>query len=301
MQPLSRSHKNGCARGLALVLAVCIGFATHAHPGRGIVVDADGQVYVSDAVRSVVWRLAPDGRIEAAARDVHAHWLALAAEDAVLADHVHYDAQTQQFLRGLVRIDAQGSVQVEIAPRPDPDGLDAGAFAVRGSDLLIARDSLAVIEVRRHGRMIRTITLPANERPVSSLGVDSHGGIVAVRGREVLRVDTDGGVRIIGSAPQLSRDRILGLRDLWGLALGADGTIYTTDPGLRQVIAFDAKGTMQVVHEVPSPWFPTGLAAHGSCLLVLEHGLADGNNLGPRVSCVEAGRPSRVLGIVADP
>lgn len=285
---------------IVAVLIACAGAAAHAHPGRGIVVGADGGVYLSDAVRSVVWRLAPDGRFAAAAVAVHAHWLAIGPDGVPLADHVVYDAATGRFLRGLVRIDGPEAVTTIIAPRPDPDGLDAAAFAVLGADLYIARDSTPIIEVRRHGRTVRTLALPAAAATVNSLGVDAEGRVVAVRGREVLRLDAGGEMRVLFEAPSGSDDRILGLRDLWGLAFGAEGTIYTTDPGLRRVIAIDPDGRSRPVHEVEPPWFPTGVATKGPCVLLLEHGLVADRNLGPRITCVTEGREPQVLGQVPD-
>lgn len=284
------------------VLTVAAGFSATlgAHPGRGIVVDAAGNVYVADAVRSVVWRFAPDGRIQAAAREVHAHWLALDADGHVLADQVRYDSDTRQFLRGLVRIDPTGSVTTIIAPRPDPDGLDAGAFAMRDGVLHVARDSTPVIEGRRTGNVVRQVALPAATATVNSLGFDAMGRVIVVRGREVLQIAEDGTVSATRIAPDGTGERVLGLRDLWGLAVGADGTRYTTDPGSRQVIAIAADGNSRVVHEVAAPWFPTGVATQGTQVLVLEHGLAGDTNLGPRVTRLREGSAPDVLGTVED-
>jgi sugar lactone lactonase YvrE len=284
----------------AMVLVACISATSGAHPGRGIVVDASGNVYVSDAVRSVVWRFTPAGGIESAAREVHAHWLAMDEDGAVLADQVRYDADARQFLRGLVRIDPTLAVTTIIAPRPDPDGLDAGAFTVRDGVLYIARDATGTVEGLRNGNTIWQATLPAASATVNSLGFDARGHVVAVRGRDVLRIAEDGTVKTTRVAPGTTDDRTLGLRDLWGLAIGADGTLYTTDPGRRQLLAIEADGTSRVVHDIAAPWFPTGVSITGNRILVLEHGLEGNTNLGPRVTSLGNGQTPRVLGTVGD-
>lgn len=285
-------------RGAVFIVAACASATLGAHPGRGIVVDATGNVFVADAVRSVVWRFTPEGRIEAAAREVHAHWLAMDAGGTVLADHVGYDADTRQFPRGLVRIGPSGPMTTIIAPRPDPDGLDGGAFTVRDGVLYVARDSNRVIEGRRDGKTVWQASLPEGTATVNSLGVDAQGNLIAVRGRDVLRIAIDGTVDATPVALDTADDRALGLRDLWGLAIGADGTVHTTDPGRRHVLAIDAQGLSHVVHEVDAPWFPTGVAKHGTDLLVLEHGLEDGTNLGPRVVRLRSGQAPLILGTV---
>lgn len=285
-------------RGAVFIFAACASATLGAHPGRGIVVDAAGNVFVADAVRSVVWRFTPDGRIEAAARGVHAHWLAMAPDDSVLADQVRYDAATRLFRRGLVRIDPSGSVTTVVTPRPDPDGLDGGAFAVRDGVLHVARDSNRVIEGRRDGKTVWQASLPEGTAPVNSLGVDAQGRLIAVRGRDVLRIAAAGTADASHVALDTADDRALGLRDLWGLAIGADGSVHTTDPGRRHVLAIDAQGLSRVVHEVDAPWFPTGVATQGTDLLVLEHGLEDGTNLGPRVVRLRAGQAPLILGTV---
>jgi sugar lactone lactonase YvrE len=283
------------------VIAAGSSAMVQAHPGRGIVVDSSGHVYVADAVRSVVWRFAPDGSLAPAARDVHAHWLAIDADGGVLADHVRYDPGTRQFLRGLVRIDPSGSLEQQIAPRADPDGLDAGAFAVRDTVLYIARDSMPVIEGRRDGTQSRIAALPAATAPVNSLGVDPEGRLVAVRGRDLLRLAADGSVEVLTIAPGAPDETGPGLRDLWGLAFAGEDRLLTTDPGRRQVLAIDDAGRPQLVHQSPAPWFPTGVATQGKRILVLEHGLLDDRNLGPRVTILDDGKAPHVLGEVSDP
>jgi sugar lactone lactonase YvrE len=255
-----------------------------AHPGRGIVVQDDGTVLVADAVRSVVWRIDADGDVRAAAREVHAHWLAPAHAGAVLADHVVYAADSGAFLRGLVRIDPDGEVESVIEPAADPTGLDAGAFAIAGELLAIARDSRPVIELRSGADEPRSITLPPHEGDtVSSLLAAPDGVLYAARGRELLRIEVDGSVHRIAEVPRPEGAPIAGLQDLWGLARDADGTLYTADPGARRVLSISVDGSVATVTASPAPWFPTGIAVRDGRLWLLEHGLDGEHNLGPRV------------------
>ena len=285
------------------IVAVMIAIVSPAlaHPGRGIVVDEQQRVYVADAVRSVVWRVDPDGRVSPAARDVHAHWLSIDAAGRVLADDLHYDAANDAYPRGLVRLSDSGPPEQIIEKRPDPHGLDAGAFCATPDRLAIARESTHTIE-RRAGADVRgSIPLSASEKTVNAITCTDDASLLAVRGREVLRIRPDNQVAPIANIPeQTCSAPVSGLHDLWGVASNKDGDLFTTDPGCRRVLRLSPSGEVSTVHTATEPWFPTGVACQGSTLYILEHGLEGEQNLGPRVTILEPGKPTRVLATITD-
>lgn len=65
------------ALGLAALGVVTLAGLLWAHVGAGIAVAPDGRVYVLDTSRDVVWRIDPDGRRGAVARDMHGDVLAV--------------------------------------------------------------------------------------------------------------------------------------------------------------------------------------------------------------------------------
>lgn len=288
-------------RTLLATLTLLVVAPAQAHPGRGIVVDDQQNVYVSDAVRSVVWRVDPDGRVSPAARDVHAHWLSIDAAGRVLADDLHYDAANDTYPRGMVRLSDSGPPEQIIEKRPDPHGLDAGAFCATPDGLAIARESTHTIE-RRAGADVRgSIPLSASEKTVNAITCTDDASLLAVRGREILRIRPDDRVDTIANIPeQTCSTPVSGLRDLWGVASNKDGDLFTTDPGCRLVLRLSPSGEVSTVHTATEPWFPTGVACHGSTLYILEHGLEGEQNLGPRVTILEPGKPTRVLATITD-
>lgn len=288
-------------RHLLLILTWLCATAAVAHPGRGIVVADDGSVWVADAVRSVVWRIDTDGTLHAAAREVHAHWLARAPDGAVLADHVVYEPARNTFLRGLVAIDPGGARRTVVAPAADPDGLDGGSFVAFDGAVAVARDSAPVIELRGPTATPRRIPLPApTAAPVTSMGVDGAGRLWIARERSLLRLDADGGIARRIDLPSATDAPLLGLTALWGLAHADDGTVFTTDPGTRRVLAIDPDDRVEVVLTAEPPWFPTGVATRGGRLWLLEHGLDAGRNLGPRVRVGSIEGPFSVLAEVVE-
>lgn len=283
---------------LLAVLALLWTALLDAHPGRGIVIDAQGRIFVADAVRSVVWRVSPDGRVSAAAREVHAHWLAL-HEDGVLADQVrHVDGR---FPRGLLHLDAQGTVRELIEPAPDPHGLDAGAFAATPRGIAIARDSQRTIDWWVDGARSRGALLElGDDDTINSLIATPEGALIAVLGRALWSLPVDQPPRLIATVPAGSAQRLLQLRELWGLARAADGTLYTTDPGLRTVLRIGTDGRFSTVFESETPWFPTGVAHDRGQLYILEHGLDERGNLGPRIRRVDPAGGTTILAIIED-
>jgi hypothetical protein len=290
-----------CMRLPALLLALFVAATAAAHPGRGIVVAEDGTVFVADAVRSVVWRIDAEGVVSAAARGVHAHWLAADADGRVLADHVEYESASGAFLRGLVAIDRNGRTETLVAPAAVPDGLDGGAFVASGDTIAVARDSVAEIVFRDRARIARRIAFPGRgEAPVSSMVADGHGGLWLAHGRSLSQLDADGRVLRRIEVPAGTDPPVLGLDELWGLGLDERGPVYTTDPGQRRVIAIEATDRIRTVAQLEAPWFPTGVAVRGGRIWLLEHGLDGDRNLGPRVRVGAPDGPFTVLAEVTE-
>jgi hypothetical protein len=101
--------------------------AASAHPGWGIVVDRQGNVYYTDLKQ--VWRIRVDGRKEVAVPNVHTHELYLDSGGTLHGEHVWWDASKGQWSHYLWEL-AEGKV-IRAATRP---GLRAGESFVRDRD-----------------------------------------------------------------------------------------------------------------------------------------------------------------------
>lgn len=68
--------------------AICLAIATvgllpgmaRAHPGSGIVVDEQGQVYFQDTVARTIWKIDAQGRLTKYHETLGGHWMALDQE-----------------------------------------------------------------------------------------------------------------------------------------------------------------------------------------------------------------------------
>ena len=63
----------------------------HAHPGIGIVMDAQGNIYYTDLEQ--VWKLSPDGKQSVAVPNVHTHELYLDMEGNLYGEHLWYEGE----------------------------------------------------------------------------------------------------------------------------------------------------------------------------------------------------------------
>lgn len=303
-------------RGLALALILtALASSALAHPGRGIVVNATNDIFVADAVRSVVWKIDAQGHISAAARDLHAHWLSLADDGAVLADHLWFDAANNTFPRGLKRIKPDGTLQTVIEPKPDPLGLDAGAFAALPEGIAIARDSnmhlafkdtptpRAELDLNPLAKNATSTTPPA--ATINSLIDLPDGSLIALRDRSVLHIKDGIASELLTIPPVNTSKEDDRPAELWGLASDGAGHLYTTDHDARAVYKLTKNDTGQWSHatifDSQAPWFPTGVFVKGYTTYILEHALDDqSQNLGPRIQILEPGQPPRVLATVTN-
>jgi hypothetical protein len=141
--------------------------------------------------------------------------------------------------------------------------------------------------------------LGSSDKTVNALTRAAEGTLIAVRGRQICRLASTGEeTRAVRVAEDTTTPRVLGLRDLWGVAVTNTGMILTTDPGSRRVLQVDANDKATTVHTSTAPWFPTGVACRDLTIYVLEHGLDGDQNLGPRVLVLEPRSPPRELATV---
>ena len=84
-----------CRRTLPLIFVVCL-LSTHivAHPGSGIAVDRNGQVYFLDT-GSGLWKIDPQGRLTHLS-ELKNHWLTLDANDGFAGGRLPIDPNSDE-------------------------------------------------------------------------------------------------------------------------------------------------------------------------------------------------------------
>jgi sugar lactone lactonase YvrE len=246
--------------------------STFAHPGSGIAVDSQGQIYFVDTGQGV-WRMSSKGEL-ALIHKVPYHWMALDEKG-------HYaDAQTLGSFDGgaFERATPAGSLPALVISSDYPivvgqeGGLYYVPFDAAGQRQLIRR--------MPDGSRSVFALLPADNssKPmqwVNGIAAGPDGSLYVTDHDVVRRIDPRGAVFTVRSINlKECGDPLPGapkLPYLRGLAVARDGTIYAAANGCRAVIAVAPKGAVRTVLKAERPWSPTGVAVFGSAIYVLEY------------------------------
>ena len=232
-----------------------------AHPGSGIVVDRLGRVFFVDMV-SGIWRLDTQGTLTHLPGPAF-HWMTLDAEGRF------------------------ASVNLPSGPSGDFARIGTSPTLLLASDFPLALGPDGRLFFPSQGRspvQIRTFsptgvadvaaTLPATGstgplRWLNGLAAAPDGSLYYTEDDAIRRVGSDGRITLV--AEHFGRQ---GCRSpnplLRGLDVDSAGNAYVADAGCGKVLKVSPDGAVTVLPQVPSPWFPTGVALYGKDLYVLE-------------------------------
>src|SRR5260221_334014 len=252
-------------------------FTASAHPGSGIVVDAQGRIYFSEAgdidahLPGAVWQIDPQGKLTRL-HEGGAHWLALDVK------------------RGFAPANLAGGFGDRLTPwlqRVDPP--DAALIQADGQPIAVHRDgslyyakrSVEIIRLTPDGRLTPIAPSLAAERlgGIKGLAFGPDDVLYVACPSAILKVATNGTVATLiqpigvpdcdpDFPPEMPEIQAPFLR---GLAVDARGTVYAAATGCRAVLRIASNGQMSVVLRAERPWSPTGIAVRGEEVYVLEY------------------------------
>jgi DNA-binding beta-propeller fold protein YncE len=252
---------------ISLGLCVLLGTSASAHPGSGIVVDKDGQVFFTDTGQGV-WKIDTEGKL-AYVPASRFHWMAI--------DEVGYFAESQKsFGEWFERVTPQGSKPVLIMCSDFPltvnrDGNIYYADTRRGSARIVRRTPDGTESVLARGEMFQDITGIA-AGPDGSLYVTDASRAEA---NTIRKITMDGTVSMIASrsaGKDGANNGPPGTSSAYcrGLAVDSQGVVYVAATGSRSVLKITPQGETSTILRAPSPWSPTGVALFRGEVYVLE-------------------------------
>jgi hypothetical protein len=280
-----------------------------AHPGSGIVVDAQGNVFVADINRGLL-KFTPDGRVSIVLREA-GHWLAVDADKVFSGMDFQRSEHWPRWFK-----------------HRDPPGSALALVSDGGSPLVIHRDG-NLYYVTNDERMVPGGLQIGRLSPKGELGLvapalkgrgDALGGIkglasgpddslYAITPGAVLKVTLDGTFRIVRQSIVVPGcDRYLPPNTprshepfLSGVTVSPQGHIYLAATGCRSVLRLDPNGRMSTVLKAEAPWSPTGLALHGEDLYVAEWTNAHSEKHDYRLRVRKIGRDGTVTTLGTSP
>jgi len=265
--PILRKMSRFTAFALAVVCLVSS--AVSAHPGSGIVVDADGQVYFLDT-GSGLWRIDGQGKLTHLPGPRY-HWLTLDANNAFAKTEIPTGADAD--------IAKSGSSPTLLlsSDYPIAKGQDGSLYypsARRG-----APRGLQIMRLKPSGETSVLAALPDTAKGplphLNGIAAGPENSIYYTENDVIRRIAATGEISKVATIPALvDGPKIPGTDQhplLRGLAIDPSGVLYVADDGDARVLKITPQGKVTTLLQLQSPWAPTAVALSGSDLYVLEY------------------------------
>jgi sugar lactone lactonase YvrE len=243
-------------------------FRVSAHPGSGIFVDEQGQIYFTDTGEGV-WRSDTNRALSLFSKSA-LHWMAGSKEG-------HFTDAPEKF-EHFERITPTGSKPVLLicSEFPCDFGRDGNLYyadtreGTRITRRTAAGQESVLVGASGQAPVLRTVTGIAGG-PDDSLyivDIDRESGDHAV-----LKIAMDGKVSTFSTGfldayPRKQSGRGDCCR---GLAVDSDGNVFVAGTDRRCVVKITPQGKTSLALQASSPWFPTGVAVLRDELYVLEY------------------------------
>ena len=255
---------------LYLSLIISVPFSQlQAHPGIGIVMDSQGNVYYTDLVH--VWKITPDGNHVIAVKDVHTHELYLDDKGNLYGDHVWYEGEATdkwghfiwclksngEFIK--VKDNTEGFADNNTLVR-DCEGATYWAEKEGDQEVLKKQTASGEIGLQTEHRFqdIRWIYIPKDKKEV-----------YVVDHLKLKKVSAQGKVEVLSNNLKERGSSVPGVRDMhyvMGIWSDQKQNMYAAVFGARKVKKFSANGEIQTIYISKKGWSPSGgfIAPDGS-------------------------------------
>ena len=242
-----------------------VGMTASAHPGSGIVIDKDGQIYFTDTGKGV-WKIDTKGTLTYIPASKF-HWMTI--------DPIGYFAESQKnFGEHFERVTPQSSKPALIMCSHFPlvinkDGNIYYADARHSSTKIVRRTPDGKESVLASDKIFEFI---------SGIAAGQDGSIYITEASNpnantIRKITMSGTVSIIATfVGKAANDLPLETVPSYcrGLAVDAQGFIYVAATGSRSVLKISPQGKVSTLLQEPSPWTPTGVTVFNGEVYVLE-------------------------------
>jgi streptogramin lyase len=256
-------------------------------PTSGIVAAADGTVYFVDSFHRTVWRVQPGGRATAFVTGRNGRALQIDAGGNIYGTH-----DEGRGCMVLWRADPAGNV-TEVA-RTDMPAQNGHGFVLADGEVIGwtgsgKRTGVRVWRARERERQLIAggewgyrdgYGASARFFPIGGMTRTDEGELFVTSGPTIRKIATNGVVSTIAADEPLLKarstffQRLLGdvQGHLTGIAVDDDGAIYVANGDRDAVVRVTPNGRASEVMTSDGGWTPTGVAAAGGVLYVLEYG-----------------------------
>ena len=249
---------------ISLTLCILFGIRASAHPGSGIVVDKEGNIYFTDTGKGV-WKIDANGKLAYLPASKF-HWMTI---DAI----GYFGESPKNFGEYFERVTLQSTKPALIMCSDFPlvvgkdgniyyaDTRPSSARIIRrtpdGKESILASNKIfefiSGIAVGADGSLYITEASNANANTIRKITMNGTVSIIATF------VGKSGNDLSLETVPSYCR----------GLVVDSTGNIYVAATGSRSVLKITPQGKVTTILQATSPWTPTGVAVFQGEVYVL--------------------------------
>lgn len=256
-----------------LFLQLWVTIATFAHPGTGIVVDNNGQVYFTDTGKGA-WKIDANGKLTYLPAS-RFHWMTLDVNGA-------FSRSPKNF----------GDYFESVATKNNNAGLimcsDFPLVMGREGNIYYANTRPGISKIIRRTPGGKESVVASNRivSYVSDIAVGSDGSLYITEASDanantIRKVSMNGAISVIATfRAKSSKGLPLETTPSYcrGLAVDAQGNVYVAATGSRQVLKISPKGSITTILHEQDPWTPTGIGLfHGEVYILEWHDVSREN------------------------
>lgn len=250
------------ARHLLILLTLWLALASSAtaHPGVGIVMDRQGNVFYTDLKQ--VWKISPQGKKSIAVRNVHTHELCLDSDGNLYGEHLWYEGEaTDRWGYRVWRLSPDGKL-VDVIPSRQGFLRDYSFVRDAAGNMYWAeREPRTVIRKRAPDGTISTLAACPSCRDVRWMTATADGTVRFIDAGDLVEVSPAGSPRTLAKHLQersFTQPQVNDSHLLMGLWTDAAKNTYIASYGSRVVKKVTSAGQVQVAARSSFPWAPTG-------------------------------------------
>jgi hypothetical protein len=248
-------------------------FRASAHPGSGIIVDAQGQVFFQDSAARTIWKIDAQGKVTAHHDKMGGHWMTLDTQGKFARSNLKLVEKITPNGFTPAMIVADGGAPITV----NTDGNLYYGVSVSSTDKV----SVGMMRIFSDGR--QEPFAPEFAKSIERLGItglanDLNGTLYVACLTGVMKVKTNGMFTTLANPVVVKDcDQDAPTSFLRGLDVDSHGTVYAAACGCRCVVKITADGKVETVLKAERPWSPTGVAVRDDEVYILEYTNANGH------------------------
>jgi hypothetical protein len=240
----------------------------YAHPGVGIVMDSKGNVFYTDLIH--VWKIATDGKVSIAVKNVHTHELYIDSGDNLYGEHEWYEGEaTDRWGNYVWCLTPDGDFRKTI---PDVEGILENNTLVRdpeGNSYWADRSGDQELLKKQTFYGENLLVTDHSFDDIRWMHFSGHdGNLYVVDHLQLKKVTADGNVTVI--ADNLKEDNnVFGVSDrhyIYGVWTDLKRNVFVAVYGSGEVKKISENGAITTIFESGMFWAPCGglIAPDGS-------------------------------------